>query len=360
MFMSSVDLCIKICYNIIMKYYDGTKLLSLKDINGEKPEIYLCATNRSAGKTTYFSRLLVNRFLNNRQKFGLIYRFNYELDDCADKFFKDINSLFFVGKEMTSKKRARGIYHELFLDDDSCGYALALNNADQLKRYSHLFNDIDSMLFDEFQSESNHYCSGEVNKFISLHTSIARGQGKMSRYVPVYMLGNRVSLLNPYYSALGISERLQESTKFLRGEGFVIETSINEDAKTAQSNSQFNRAFSGNDYLNYQNSNQYLNDNTSFIVSMHGKSLYIATIRYNGHDYAVREYSDLGIVYVDTNADSTFPVKLSASTADHQPNYVMIRANQGLLIRLRYYFENGCFRFKNLECKEALINTISY
>ena len=76
-------------------YYDGTKLLSLNDINGNKPELYLCTTNRTGGKTTYFGRLLVNRFLDKGEKFALIYRFNYELDDCADKFFKDIGKLFF-------------------------------------------------------------------------------------------------------------------------------------------------------------------------------------------------------------------------------------------------------------------------
>ena len=29
-------------------YYDGTKLLSLKDINGNTPELYICTSNRSA------------------------------------------------------------------------------------------------------------------------------------------------------------------------------------------------------------------------------------------------------------------------------------------------------------------------
>ncbi len=39
------------------KYYDGKKLLSIKDLNGEKPEIFICTSNRSAGKTTYFERI---------------------------------------------------------------------------------------------------------------------------------------------------------------------------------------------------------------------------------------------------------------------------------------------------------------
>ena len=30
-------------------YYDGTKLLSLTDINGNRPEIYMCTTNRTGG-----------------------------------------------------------------------------------------------------------------------------------------------------------------------------------------------------------------------------------------------------------------------------------------------------------------------
>ena len=119
------------------KYYDGTKLLSMMDINGNKPEIYICTTNRTGGKTTYFGRLCVNRFNNYGEKFCLVYRYNYELDDCADKFYKDIGTLFFEGTTMTSKRRASGIYHELFIDDKSCGYAVSLNSADQLKKYSH-------------------------------------------------------------------------------------------------------------------------------------------------------------------------------------------------------------------------------
>ena len=110
-------------------YYDGTKLLSMLDINGNKPEIYLCTTNRTGGKTTYFGRLCVNNFLKKREKFGLIYRFNYELDDIANKFFKDIGNLFFPDKVMTSKRKASGIFHELLLDNVCCGYAISLNKS---------------------------------------------------------------------------------------------------------------------------------------------------------------------------------------------------------------------------------------
>ena len=163
------------------KYYDGTKLLSMLDVDGKKPEIYMCTTNRTGGKTTYFGRLCVNRFLKYGEKFCLLYRFNYELSNVADKFFKDLNTLFFPGMEMTATAMGSGAFMELQLDEKPCGYAISLNNADQIKRMSHLFSDVSRIIFDEFQSETNHYCSNEVSKFIGIHTSIARGQGEQVR-----------------------------------------------------------------------------------------------------------------------------------------------------------------------------------
>ena len=342
------------------EYYDGTKLLSTLDINNNKPEIYICTSNRSAGKTTWFSRYAVNKFLKNGEKFMLLYRFNYELDDIADKFFKDISTLFFNDATMVSKSRANGIYHELFIDKKSCGYAVSMNSADQLKKYSHLFSDTSRILFDEFQSETNHYCPNEIKKFISIHTSVARGQGEQIRYVPVIMIGNPVSIINPYYVELGISNRLRENTKFLKGDGFVLEQGFVEPDSKAQQLSAFNRAFANNEYVAYSAQNVYLNDNKAFIEKMNGNSNYIATIKYQGNNYAVREYADKGIIYCDDKADLSYPLKITVSADQHNINYVMLKRNDSFISILRYYFERGCFRFKNLKCKECILNTISY
>ena len=343
------------------QYYDGTKLLSMKDINGERPEIYLCTTNRTGGKTTYFGRLCINRFLDKGEKFALIYRYNYELDDVCDKFYKDIGSLFFPDHTMTNKRRASGMFHELFLDDVSCGYAISLNGADQIKKYSHLFSDVKRMIFDEFQSETNHYCNNEVEKLQSVHTSVARGQGEQVRYVPVYMLSNPVSIINPYYVAFGISSRLRDDTKFLKGDGFVLEQGFIDSASVAQKESGFNRAFGTNSkYSAYSSEGIYLNDNKSFIEKPNGKSRYICTLRYNGSEYGIREFAEDGIMYCDDRPDVTFSTKITVTTDDHNINYVMLKRNDFFLSNLRYLFERGAFRFKDLRCKEAVLSALSY
>ena len=342
------------------KYYDGTKLLSIKDLNNKKPELFLVTTNRTGGKTTYFGRLCVNRFKTKGEKFVLLYRYNYELDDVSDKFFKDLRTLFFPQDELTSKRRASGIFHELFLNDKSCGYAISLNSADNIKKYSHLFSDVQRMIFDEFQSETNHYCSDEIRKFLSVHTSIARGQGEQVRYVPVYMLSNPVSIINPYYVEMGIANRLKDDTNFLRGDGFVLEQGYVESASIAQKESGVNRAFAKNSYVAYSSECVYLNDNKAFIERPEGTGRYLATIKYMTQEYGIREYAEQGILYCDDRCDSSFPLKITVTTTDHELNYVMLKRNDIFLTNLRYYFERGCFRFKDLRCKEAVLKSLSY
>lgn len=351
------------------KYYDGTKLLSLMDVDGNKPELYICTSNRSAGKTTYFGRLCVNRFLKNGEKFCLLYRFKYELNQIADKFFKDIATLFFPGWWIRSESRADGIYHELYIGNEaddpkkggvSCGYALSMNSADQLKKMSHLLSDTKRILFDEFQSETNTYCANEVDKFISIHTSIARGNGEQVRYVPVYMISNPVTLLNPYYVAMNIAPRLRDDTKFLRGQGFVLEQGYNDVAATAQMESGFNRAFATTKQVAYLAQGVYLNDNKVFIDKPHGRSKYLATIRCFNKDYGIRMFPEDGVVYCDNRPDNTFPVKLAVTTDDHNVNYVMLKAYAPFIEQMRYYFDRGCFRFKDLQAKEAILQMLSY
>ena len=351
----------------LAQYYDGTKLLSLKDINGEQPEIYACTTNRSGGKTTWFNKHCVNKYLKGAGKFGLIYRFNYELDNVADKFFKDIGHLFFPDYYMKSDRRANGIYHELTLykgDTDKvglpCGYAITLNSADQIKKCSHFFSDINRMVFDEFQSETNHYCSDEITKLLSVHKSVARGAGQQRRYVPVFMLSNPVSIINPYYVEWNIAARLREDTKFLRGDGFVLEQGWVEGAANAQEGFGFERAFARNKYTMYSNQGVYLNDNKAFIERPTGRSRYIVTLKYNGTEFAIREFADDGIIYCDDRPDKTFTSKICVTTEDHNVNYVMLKRNEMFLANMRYFFDNGCFRFKDLRCKEAVLKALSY
>lgn len=48
------------------------------------------------------------------------------------------------------------------------------------------------------------------------------------------MLSNAVTIINPYYVEMGITDRLKNETKFLRGDGYVLEQSFLESVSEAQ------------------------------------------------------------------------------------------------------------------------------
>lgn len=346
------------------KYYDGTALLSKKDINGNTPEIYLVTTNRAGGKTTWFSKKLVEDFIRDGKKFLLLYRFNYELDNLGDSFFKDIGSLFFRDYSFEAVKAMRGMMCDLYLCKDKermhCGYAITLGLADTIKKKSHMLSDVAHIYMDEFQSETDHYCENEIIKFMSVHNTVARGQGKQSRYVPTYLVGNTVSLLNPYYVALGISSRMRKDTRFLKGNGWVCEQGFVESASIAQSESAFMKAFENEAYNKFSAQAVYLNDSDAFIGKPAGKCFYKATVRYKGKNYGIFEFPDAGYMYASTRYDKDFPFRYALTLEDHSINYLLLAKPDYQIQQWRYIFDHGAFRFQNLECKQMVIDLLRY
>ena len=81
---------------------------------------------------------------------------------------------------------------------------------------------------------------------------------------------------------------------------------------------------------------------------------------HNGKLYGIREFRVAGIVYCDNSADESFPIRLCVNPDDHDINYVMLRKNDMFINLLRWYFEHGAFRFKNQECKKAILEICVY
>lgn len=340
-----------------MSYYDGTKLLSLSDKNKKKPEIYLSVTNRTAGKTTYFTRLLINRWLKRKQQFGVLIRFAVDLKIMCN-YFDDVVGMFFpnikiLGHVISNKY----IEFRHYINDtyEICGFGLVLNDPDFVKRHSKIFNKIEHIFFDEFQSETDRYVNDEIDSWISIHTSIARGQGKQSRYVPYYMASNPISIFNPYYNALGITSKLNK-LNYIQGDGWVLEHQLYETAATANQSSIFNQSVS-NKQTQYLMSFQYLNDDDNYVQSIPGVSEYITTIVYNKKKYAIRYFPDQTIIFVSANIDPTAPI-LTKNKLDYEHQIAFVTPNNIILRRLKKFFETGAVIFQSAPAKTAFLSLL--
>ena len=122
------------------QFYDGTKLLSMKDLDGMTPEIFMCTTNRTGGKTVYFSRLCVNRYKRGMGKFMITYRFNYELDDCALTLLygcRTSDEILFKSEldSLSEKNEKINVIYVLSHSDEE-GYEKGFVGADIIKKYA--------------------------------------------------------------------------------------------------------------------------------------------------------------------------------------------------------------------------------
>lgn len=338
-----------------MKYFEAKPVTEFKDANGNMPEILIVDGNRTGGKTTAFSRLLVDDFLQNGKKFFLVYRFKSALKTVAESFFKDIQGLFFEGHVMTQKSNRDNGYVELFIDKKSCGYAGALSMAGKLKLCSHVFNDVENMFFDEYQDENNCYLSGEVKRLMSLHTTIARGKGKAVRFVPLYMASNSISVFNPYYRGLGISAKINSRTKVYRGDGFVLLRLIIKDVAEAQKESAFNRAFSNCDYLESSIDNAFLNDDDFNVQRITNAGSVSFTFVCSGEFFSV--FFDNERYYVRKGGDRNVKPCFGINQNDRGKD---VRAIFGTTYyrRLKLEYENATVFFESQDAKHAFLELI--
>lgn len=333
-----------------MKYFEAHSVNEFKDAEGKTPEILMVDGNRTAGKTTAFSKMLVDAFLQRGEKFFLVYRYKNDMRDVAQAFFKDIQGLFFVGHEMTAKSHANGAFYELFIDGKSCGYASALSMTGKIKRYSHIFSDVATMFFDEYQDENNLYLPDEVQKFVSLHTTIARGQGKAVRFVPVYLCSNSISIFNPYYLALGITSKINSRTKVYRGIGYVLLRLTIKDVANAQKTSAFNRAFASSNYVNSSIDNTFLNDDDFNVEKRKTEGNAVFIFVCGGTLYSCFRSNDY--YYIKKGGDKNITPAFGVLENDRGEGVTAFK-NSSYFSRMRYNYEDALIYYETIEAKHA-------
>lgn len=295
-------------------FYDGSALLSQKDIRGEKPGIYLAVTNRTGGKTFFFSRYLLRDYLKTGETQGLLIRWDGDLKTRARSFAADVMTL---DKQMDGHTLASEGYgkfaYNVFMDTSDSRPAVrvfALNDSEKIRENSSLMQDIKQYFFDEFQPETEAYVPQEVTKFRSIHTSIARGGGSHVRYVPVYMASNAVSKINPYFIGMGIHKKVIGSTRFTRGDGWVLEQCKIDMAAREQEKDPFNRGWTDDSYGRFASSNEYLLDDSIFIEKRPIRGRCTALLQ--GYSETFGLWSEPGgIYYISSKYDPSCKTKVA-------------------------------------------------
>lgn len=341
------------------KYYDSKKIMSMKDLDGLEPSIYLITSNRCAGKTTHFLLKSLDMFFKSKRKTALLYRHQYELSSASSIFKSALKIYDEKGEhDIITVSHAKGLFYEFLLDGESFAFALSLSNVDALKKYSPLFAEVDMCILDEFQKEDGKYLNNEVGKLESILISIARGGGKQSRPIKVFLLGNNVSMLNPYFVKFDVNRRFKPETKFIRGRGWICEFNYNESASEAIKENALFRAFDS-DYMRTSADNKKLFKEDAFIEKCVGKTKYLFTIKHDEKLWGVREEMATGKVFINDKHEKSCKTILVFTSGQHATNTVMVNRYSFSMVKIREAYNLGLLRFSNLNAKNVIYDILA-
>jgi hypothetical protein len=211
---------------------------------------------------------------------------------------------------------------------------------------------------DEFQKEDGQYLKNEVQKLQSLLISIARGNGSQSRNIKVFLLGNNISMLNPYFIYFDITKRFKEGTKFIRGHGWVAEFNFNESASKALKANGLYRAFDSA-YMKTSADNVKLFQEDAFVERITGKSKYLFTIKHDNKFWGVREELSTCITYINEHYDKSCKNILVFTTGEHSVNTIMLNKHSFIMKKLKESYQLGLLRFSSLNAKNVIYDILA-
>lgn len=338
-------------------FYTANKILRLRDLNGLDPELFFICGNRTAGKTFFFKRWFVRRWMKYKERFVVFVRFIDDIAGSAEGFWADIGPICWPGVTMTQKPLLHGKAAELLINGERCGYVIALNDPERIKRNSAQFADAERGFLDEFMSETGKYVPNEIVKFNSIRISIARGgaKGTHARYFPVYLCSNNVTIFNPYFDYFDVGRRLQNRTKFLRGDGWVLEQTFNADAAAAI---RKNFKSMSEKELAYATENKYLLDDNRFVDDIPGNKYCFMGIRNDSRIFGCWQGYD-GRILISRKFDPSCQFVIATRDADHTTGTILMGLTSTYVKMVRKAYDYGQVFFDSGSARSNFISALS-
>ena len=344
------------------KYLDPEKVLALRDAEGRSPAQISVDSNRGDGKTTSFAISSLLNFYNNGYETSYLFRDKKELS-VIPYMFEDI---FHMYPDLKGDWKKETIVKDgvlrFLLNGRPFIISLSIKDVDTIKKMSGIFHNTTRMIFEEFQKEKGSYLPNEVRDVQSIFTSANRGGGKRDRNMKLIMLGNHITLLNPYYVYRGIHKKWKQSQKYYRGKGWVAQISYNKQAAEEIANSNMNRSFTDefgrNSYGGMATGDNYLIEADSFIEQPLGRNRYICTIIHNNMEFCVREYYQSGCVFIGHKVDPYCDVRITFNPSDHRNNTMMLNHYSFFFKFLKKSFEAGYLFFEDDRSKIAVFDIL--
>lgn len=305
---------------------------------------------RGVGKSYNLKAYLLNRFKKKKRQFIYLRRYDTELKKSLkdNEFFKDIGS---DDKFTNDEFYVKG--DKFYMDDEICGYAIPLSKASIYKSVP--FPNVDIIMFDEFLIDNNtyHYLPDEPERLLDFIETVGR-----LRDIQIFMLGNNISLVNPYFDYFNISLPYNSDIKTFK-EGLILINYIkNEPYRKIKKESNFGKLIENTKYSSYAIDNEALKDNNNFIKKKNPKAKFFFNLTLNNHIYGVWMDYNSNEMYISKYFNNNHPINITFNYKDHSENTIMLKSKSVFFQNLVKHYQNSCLYFDTLQIKYDVTSLI--
>ena len=318
---------------------------------------------RGVGKSYGAKKYIVNHFKKKHKQTCYIRRYNRELEEALMKHSKPI---FFdqVKNEFPNDKLSNN-KELLYCNGEICGFCMPLSTSNILK--SSTFENVDTIIFDEFIIDKGcyHYLRNEVVMLLELIETIGR-----LRDIKVLLLGNAISITNPYFTELNITLPYNSEFKILKKDDkgqplSLIYYGKNLKYREEKKKTRFGQLISDTQYGKYAIDNEMLRDSKSFIKKKDKNAKFYFILKLNKRNIGIWINYQLSHMFISYDYDPLCPVIFSITNEDHDEHTLLIRCRTSPFFQsIIEHYRQGLLFFDNQQLKnlvmEVLVRYLTY
>lgn len=313
-------------------YFDGNRTLTHNCILN-----YVIGA-RGCGKTFWFKKKAIKNFLKNGEQFAYVRRYDTELEgDFKATFFDDVKK-YFPDHDIKVKGNIA------YIDKKAMGFFMAISKG--VTKKGSTFPNVSLVCFDEFIIDNKiyHYMNDEILHFFNLMSTILRDRTGNR----IFCMSNAVTVSNPYFQQYGIAELNKEFTKV--NDVTLIQYITNEKFTEHMQNTDIGKIAKGTVYESYGINNEFLLDDSSFIMKRTPKAYLKYNLYYMGNYIGVWVDYTVGKIFMSKSHDKS-RITYVLTIDDHKPNTMVIKGKSTMLKELTTNFRMSNVYYENVNIK---------
>ncbi len=343
------------------KYYDWNATLAYD------ADVTMVVGARGIGKTYGIRLQCIRDFIKRGWRFVEIVRYKSELSGVSAGYFNRIDTNNEFGEYLFRTEGAYG-----YIADKPEGeqkpkwklmcYFIAMSDAQQLKKRT--FDKVKRIIFDEAVLDKldryHHYLPHEFSTLANLVDTVSRERADTDSIAPrIYLLGNALDLMNPYFIAYGVNVP-RKGYSWHKGKTMLLHYADDKEySKEKASQTVAGRMLYGTVDGAIANDNEFARQNKDFIYKKTKNSKFSFGVVFDGWTFGIWDDREMGYYYVTNKVPQNTRRPIFAVTVeDDRVNYVAARKAEQALKGFTEMHYLGIIRYESVAIREKFVEVL--